>query len=84
MRSSARDLSAELADAEQQLDQATSHGAAGGVGDIEEEVQKAMDLLQRIEIVCADSVARSSAGSHRKSTGMLTTSTLTAAAMAPM
>ena len=58
LRSAARDLSVELADAEQQLDQASSHGAAGGVGDIEEEVQKAMDLLQRVEIVCADPVAR--------------------------
>ena len=58
LREAARDLSAELADAEQQLAQARAYGAGGYVGDIDEEVEKAMNLLERIETVCADSVAR--------------------------
>ena len=58
LREAARDLAAELADAEQQLAQARAHGPGGDVGDIDEEVEKAMNLLERIETACADPVAR--------------------------
>lgn len=58
MRAASRELAAELTEAESRLAEISARNPSSAPLDIEAEVRKAMELLDRIESVCGDTVAR--------------------------